>query len=95
MMKGKSKEEKAEAGLHIVRYAQRHGNKQEARQFGCSKNTVKLLRRRFEAEGMSGLNDKRDVPGDLPHKTPEAMEQYMVDWGRKVPCTRRSDKKDP
>jgi hypothetical protein len=30
------------------------------------------IREEFEAEGMSGLNDKRDVPRNIPHKTSES-----------------------
>jgi len=86
MMKGKDKVHKADVRLHIVRYAQRYGNKPAAREYGCSKNTVKLWRQRFEAEGMSGLNEKRDVPRNIPHKTSEAEELYVVGCRNKVPC---------
>ena len=86
MMRGKDKVEKVDARLHVVRYAQRHGNKAAAREYGCSKNTVKLWRRRFEAEGMSGLDEKRDVPKRIPHKTSEAEEGYIVECREKVPC---------
>jgi hypothetical protein len=44
MMKGKDKVLKADVRLHIVKYAQQHGNKPAAREYGCSKNTVKLWR---------------------------------------------------
>ncbi|MEM3580170.1 MAG: helix-turn-helix domain-containing protein [Candidatus Bathyarchaeia archaeon] len=67
MLRGK----KAEVRLHMVRYAQRHGNKAKAREYGCSKNTVKLWRRRFEAEGMEGLKE---------------MEQYIVQCRKMLPC---------
>lgn len=86
MMKGKDKADKADARLHVVRHAQRHGNKATAREYGCSKNTVKLWRRRFEEEGTSGLNDKRDVPRDIPHKTTKAEEKYIEKCRQKVPC---------
>ena len=86
MMRGKDKVKKAEARLHMVRYAQRNGNKAAAREYGCSKNTVKLWRRRFEAEGMRGLNDRRDVPRNIPHKTSGADEEYIVNCRNKVPC---------
>lgn len=86
MMRGKDKVEKAEVRLHIARYAQRNSNKAAAREYDCSKNTVKLWRRRFEAEGMSGLNDKRDVPRNIPHKTSESDERYIVKCRDKVPC---------
>lgn len=86
MMRGKDKVQKSDARLHIVRYAQRYGNKPAAREYGCSKNTVKLWRRRFESEGMSGLNDKRDVPRNIPHKTSESDERYIVKCRNKVPC---------
>jgi transposase len=86
MMKGKGKAEKAEARLHAIRYAQRHGKRAAAREYGCSKNTVKLWLRRFEEEGMSGLNDKRDIPRNIPHKTTQAEENYIIKCRQKVPC---------
>jgi len=85
-MNGKDKVQKADARLHIVRYAKRYGNKPASREYGCSKNTVKLWRRRFEEEGMRGLDEKRDVPRNIPHKTSEADEAYIVECRRKVPC---------
>lgn len=86
MMRGKNKAEKRQARLHIVRYAQREGIKAAAREYGCSKNTVRLWKRRFEDEGMRGLDEKRDVPRDIPHKTSKANERYIVSCRKKVPC---------
>ncbi len=86
MLRGKNEIDKVEVRLHMVRYAQRYGNKAAAREYGCSKNTVKLWRRRFEAEGMEGLKEKRDVVRDIPHKTPKEMEQYIVQCRQKMPC---------
>lgn len=67
MMKGKDKVQKADVRLHIVRYAQRYGNKPAAREYGCSKNTVKLWRRRFEEEGMKGLDKKYTLSFSQKH----------------------------
>ncbi len=35
---------------------------------------------------MEGLKEKRDVVRDIPHKTPEEMEQYIVQCGKMLPC---------
>lgn len=35
---------------------------------------------------MSGLNDKRDVPRNIPHKTSESQKRYIVKCRNKVPC---------
>ena len=46
MMRGKDKEHKLEARLHMVRYAQREGIREASRAFGAGRNTVRLWLRR-------------------------------------------------
>jgi transposase len=72
--------------LDIIRYAQRLGNKAAARRFGCSKNTVKLWRRRYETQGMFGLEDCRRGPNDIPHKTSSEEEKRIIECRMKAPC---------
>lgn len=70
----------------MIRYAQQRGNKAAARRFGCSKNTVKLWRRRYEEKGMSGLEDRRKGSNDIPHKTPFEEEKRIIECREKAPC---------
>jgi transposase len=72
--------------LDIIRYAQQKGNKPAARRFGCSKNTVKLWRRRYEAKAMAGLEDQRKGPKNIPHKTTKAEEKKIIKCRTQAPC---------
>jgi transposase len=62
--------------LDIIRYAQRLGNKAAARRFGCSKNTVKLWRYRYETQGMSGLKDRCEGPNNIPLNNRKRIFRY-------------------
>ena len=86
MMEGKGKVHKIDARLHMVRYAQREGIREAARVFGASRNTVRLWLRRYEREGISGLEDKRKGPKNIPHKTPKEEEERIIAAKKKVPC---------
>ena len=86
MVYGSSREKKDSVKLDMVRYAQIHGIKAAARRFGCSKNTIKLWLRRFEAKAMQGLMDRRCGPKFIPHKTSEADESKIVECRKKAPC---------
>ena len=72
--------------LDIVRYAQQKGNKPAARRFGCSKNTVKLWRHRFETNGVKGLTDRRRGPKVIPHKTSQKEEMQIIKAREQAPC---------
>ena len=70
----------------MVRYAQREGIREKARVFGASRNTTMRLRlRRYEREGISGLEDKRKGPKNIPHKTPKEEEERIIAAKKKVP----------
>lgn len=81
-----SREKRDSIKLDVIRYAQRHGNKPAARHFGCGKNTVKRWRRRFEAKGMSGLQDLRKGPKRIPHKASAEIERKVIVCRKKAPC---------
>jgi transposase len=86
MVCGSSREKKDSVKLDVVRYAQLHGNKPAARRFGCSKNTVKLWRHRYEEQAMTGLQDRRKGPNCIPHKTSKEEEQDIIKYRKKSPC---------
>lgn len=63
----------------MVRDAQRHGIKAAARIWRCSRNTVRLWLRRFQAEGLSGLKERSHAPRRCPHKTGPELEKQVLD----------------
>lgn len=78
MMGGKREESKFALRLELVRYAERHGIRESARVFRCSRNTVRLWLRRYEAEGLGGLEERSRAPKRVPHKTSAAEEREVV-----------------
>ncbi|MBP9840836.1 MAG: helix-turn-helix domain containing protein [Simkaniaceae bacterium] len=70
----------------IVQYAQIHGNKPAARKYGCSKNTIKTWRRRFEAQGTTGLQNKSRAPLNSPLKTSIEVEEQIIEKRKEMPC---------
>jgi transposase len=86
MINNRSKAEQEAIRLQVVRYAQQHGIKATTKKFGCSKNTVKTWKNRFEKEGRSGLIDRSRAPKTIPHKTPPEEEEYIVACRLEAPC---------
>ena len=86
MVYGSSRQKKHSVMLDVIRHAQRYGIKPTARRFGCSKNTVKLWKKRFELEAMSGLRERRQGPHFIPHKTTPREERFIVKCRKKAPC---------
>ncbi len=56
------------------------------RVYGCSRNTVRLWVRRFEAEGAGGLQERSRAPKRIPHKTSKEEEERVVAARRAVSC---------
>ena len=71
---------------HLVRYAQKYGIKAATRHFGCSRNTIRLWKRRYEAKGSSGLVNRSKAPINIPHKTPASVERQIIRYREKAPC---------
>ena len=69
----------------LVRFAQTHGLKAAARQFGCFRNTVRKWSRRFQALGNAGLRSQSRAPKSCPHKTKLALENRVVALRKKSP----------
>jgi transposase-like protein len=65
--------------LKIVRYALEQGIKSTAREFSCSRNTVRKWLRRYQKDGLNGLTNKSRKPLHSPNKIPLQEEQYIVD----------------
>ena len=86
MLEGKNKESKFQLRLRLVRYAQNKGIREAARAFGCSRNTVRLWLRRYEADGIKGLQEKSKAPKYIPHKTSKYQEKQVIQARKQVPC---------
>ena len=85
-IKGSSKDHRLSVKQQGVRYAQVHGIKPSKRKFGIHRNTIRTWLSRYEEEGVSGLLDKRKGPKNIPHKTPEAIEQQVIAMRSRAPC---------
>lgn len=86
MMEGKDKEARFQFRLRMVRHAQEHGIRDAARVYGCERNTVRDWLRRYEAEGVKGLEERSRAPHRIPHKTTVAEEQEIVGAREAAPC---------
>jgi transposase len=86
MINKRSKAEQEAIRLQVVRYAQQHSIKAAQRKFGCSKNTVKEWRNRFEKEGRSGLINRSRAPKSIPHKTSPDEEAHIIACRLDAPC---------
>lgn len=65
--------------LRMVLYARRHGIQAAARAFRTTVATVRKWRRRYEAQGVQGLQELSRAPHSCPHKiTGERVEQVVA-----------------
>jgi transposase-like protein len=64
-----------EKRLEMVRYAIDNGYKAASRFYQCSKNTIKKWCRRYQINGMSGLEDQ----SRKPHHSPKIIKQADID----------------
>ena len=86
MMKEASKEHSFQVKKAVVFEAQRDGIKPASRKWGIARNTVRTWLRRFEQTGNKGLEDHRQGPNHIPHKTSQEIEDKIVDARLQAPC---------
>ena len=86
MMFKRSPEEQISIRQQIVRYAQLHGNKPAARRYGCDVRTVREWRKRFQAQGTRGLENRSRAPHSCPHKLSLEIEEQIVQKREIAPC---------
>jgi len=66
--------------LEFVRHYEQNGNMAEAcRQAGISRPTGYKWWKRYQEEGMDGLKDQSRRPDSQPNKTPDEMEQAVIE----------------
>ena len=86
MMKGKVEGSRFEFRLEMVRFALEHGIREGRRVYGCSRNTVRLWVRRYQAEGAGGLQERSRAPKTIPHKTSQAEAKRIVAARKAAKC---------
>jgi transposase len=62
----------------LVAFARHNGLKAAAREFGCSRNTVRKWLRRSDPGRPSSLQEKSRRPHRCPHQTPPGLEGQIV-----------------
>src|SRR5262245_10850282 len=62
----------------LVAFARAHGLKAAAREFGCSRNTVRKWLRRYQPGKPSSLQEKSRRPRGCPHQISRGLEGQIV-----------------
>jgi transposase len=62
----------------LVAFARSYGLKAAAREFGCSRNTVRQWQRRYQPGKPSSLAERSRRPKHCPHQTSQALEGQIV-----------------
>jgi transposase InsO family protein len=55
------------------------------REYGISRKTGEKFKKRFRAEGVTGLQDRSRAPFAKPHKTPPELVEFIVEHRRQHP----------
>ena len=64
---------------NMINYTLRYGIKTAAREFSCSRNTVRKWLRRYNKYGLNGLNNLSRKPDHCPFKTPQQEEKEILE----------------
>ena len=71
--------------LRLVTHARQHGIKAAARAFRTTVATVRKWLRRYEGQGLKGLQELSRAPHSCPHKITGALAQRVVELRRQLP----------
>ncbi len=71
--------------LRLVQYARQHGIKPAARAAATTVPTVRKWLRRFQQQGLSGLQEHSRAPHRQPRRTPPELERQVLELRRKLP----------
>jgi len=71
--------------LSLVGYARQHGLKAAARVFQTTVPTVRKWRRRYQAQGLPGLQNRSRAPHHCPHKIQGKLERIVVALRKQLP----------
>lgn len=81
----KTKADKFDLRLNMVRYAIDNGVKPAAREFAATPKTVRKWLHRYRQERLTGLNELPRIPLSCPHKTSAVMERRIVALRKRYP----------
>ena len=71
--------------LQLLTQARQHGIKAAARAFGTTVPTVRKWLRRYQAQGLKGLQELSRAPHSCPHKITGELAQQVVQLRRQLP----------
>jgi len=71
----RSQDPKFAVRYQIVLSALSKGIRPTMRAFRCSRHTVRLWLRRYQEQGLAGLEERSRAPHHIPHKTPPEVER--------------------
>src|SRR5690348_9370906 len=71
--------------LRLVTHARQHGIKAAARAFSTTVPTVRKWLRRFQAQGLKGLQEHSRAPLHQRHQTPAPIELRAIELRRQLP----------
>ena len=66
--------------------AQNKGISKTARYYKTTRNTVRKWVSRYKEEGLSGLEDRKRIPKQIPHKTPRPIEERVIELRKAHPA---------
>ncbi len=71
--------------LRLVTHARQYGIKAAARAFRTTVPTVRKWRRRYEQQGLKGLQELSRAPHSCPHKITGPLAQQVIELRRRLP----------
>ena len=71
--------------LRLVTHARQHGIRAAARAFSTTLPTVRKWLRRYQAQGLKGLQEHSRAPRHQPRQTPAQVEQQAIEIRRQLP----------
>lgn len=71
--------------LRLVTHARQHGIKAAARAFRTTARTVRKWRRRYETQGLKGLQELSRAPRSCPHKIGGELAPRVIELRRQLP----------
>ena len=71
--------------LRLVTHARQHGLKAAARAFQTTRPTVRKWVRRFQAQGLKGLEARSRAPRSCPHKITGTLAERVLALRRQLP----------
>lgn len=72
--------------LNMVQMAQDKGISAAARYYRTTRNTVRKWLTRYHQQGLSGLANRKRIPKHIPHKTPKAIEDRIIELRKTHPA---------